>query len=81
MARKKPQIIKDSAGKPEYVVIEYQEYLRLIDEIEDPEGLKRSIELADKRYINDEETVPAEKVFADINKQFENQENKEVNSK
>lgn len=71
MARKKPQIIKDSAGKPEYVVIEYQEYLRLLDELEDPEGLKRAIELADERYSNNEETVPAEKVFADINKQFE----------
>ena len=46
MAGKIPQIIQDEAGNPIFAVIDYQEYLRMIDELEDPEGIKRDLEEA-----------------------------------
>jgi PHD/YefM family antitoxin component YafN of YafNO toxin-antitoxin module len=41
----KPQIIKNN-GKPEFVVLDYQDYLTLIDYIEDKEGILRDLKEA-----------------------------------
>ncbi len=70
MATEKAQIIKDKSGTPIFAVIDYQEYLRLLDEAIDAEGIKHDIEEAEKR-INDK-TRPFEKVVKEIENKYHN---------
>lgn len=57
----KAQII-EANGKPEYAVIPYQDYLRLVEAEEDVEDLRAIEEVERKLAAGEEELIPAEMV-------------------
>lgn len=62
-------IIKDNDNNPAYVVIEYQEYLRILDELEDPEGIEKNLQESCS-----EENKGEGKPLGQILKELENEE-------
>jgi DNA-binding XRE family transcriptional regulator len=57
----KAQII-EANGKPEYAVIPYRDYLRLVEAEEDAEDLRAAQEFEHKLASGEEELLPAEMV-------------------
>lgn len=57
----KAQII-EANGKPEYAVIPYRDYLRLVETEEDAEDLRAAKEFEHKLAAGEEELLPAEMV-------------------
>jgi DNA-binding XRE family transcriptional regulator len=58
------QIIRSANGKPEWAVLPYQEYLRIIEQTEMLEDIREYDQIKNAIEAGNEELIPAEVVYA-----------------